>query len=198
MSPPSSSFTPSATPRRLLGGTWRLQVERARRALVIARPVALITVTLLCGLAGAVLHPVAGLAALVGAGWLLRRSIARACRRAAWWLEWRYAARSAALVRIAELPGLDVDHNPGAHHVEVAPFVIRLDVYPAGRRYTLRALPGQTLIDFEKACDSLALRWRVEQVTAARHATRRGLLVLDVERGDALDREVPFTDRSGW
>ena len=144
---PSTKFL---GPRHLVGGRWRVAVERTAVAVAVAPAVVAVVVA---GGGWVAAGPVVGtlvLASFVSAitCWPIGR---RWARFAYWRCRWWFDARAALLALNAEqgLFGVDtgvVDRS----HVVVAPVLRRLQLVLGGRRYTVRPLPSQTASTFEE------------------------------------------------
>ncbi|MGE0881522.1 MAG: hypothetical protein AB7L13_23860 [Acidimicrobiia bacterium] len=109
---------------------------------------------------------------------------------------WPWDCRSTGLVVFAEqgwIPNREFTDNKGS--IEIAPPLLGLKMLPGRRVYLCKPLAGQTLKTFEDAAEPLRWRWKASSVTATPHPTMRGLIVLDVVTGEALDR--PLTHPGG-
>ena len=185
-----------SSPRRLVGGQPRRQVERWQLAVSLI-PGVIVAVVSFAGLGMAVAHgPVTTVTAAVVVcvvGYRTRRRLGSMVARPWWRFEWRWAARSAGLARLAELD-IDATHTPAEATVEVVPVLYGVDRLADGRRYRVRPLAGQTLTDFERAAPSLMIRWRMDTVTVTRGTGRwgRGQIILTALRGETLNTSPSF------
>ena len=184
------SSTRVAGPRHLVGGRWRASAERASVALAIAPGLAALTLSAAALVLVSVL--VAALVLITFASAVVCWPIGRRwARRAYWRTRWWWDARAGLLALNAEqnLTGSDTGAVDVAH-VVVVPFVRRLDVLPAGRRYLLRPLPTQTVSTFEDACGRLAQRWGAASVTVEHTIGSRDLALIVSAR---LPESRPWT-----
>jgi hypothetical protein len=169
-------------------GDVRRVVELARLAAVLWPLWAVLVVAVAFGVT----------VALVAAGTVLVAAQGHARRwasRARWWWSWRWDARAAGLVALAERRRVpDVTYDANAPALEVVPRLVTLTITGPVRAYTVRPLPGQTLTSFTEATEALRWRWRAVQVTAAPHPDRRGLVVVEVVTGAGIDAPTTHPD----
>jgi hypothetical protein len=131
------------------------------------------------------------------AGWCQYRGLLLSPLRRAWWRTmWWADARSAGLVVVAD-PSLNATAEKGgrmAVGLELAPPLLRVRVARSSRVLLVKALPGQSFDDFERAVPMLAHRWGCE-VAVAEHPRRRRCVLIEVVNSRALAEPIEHPAR---